>query len=782
HGESRDGGFRGVSGLQERVCRRLWGLGRKMGSGDEQCLFKCVTGVIVSRGLNDPEKVYEMSPHQYGREPNLSHLRSFGCLCFATVIKGSDKFTHRFEKCVLIGYASGKKAYKLFSLKNRNVLYSRDVKFYETVFLYKMGNTEYVNESDNVSTLNFFDHFEAELETKTYNISPNDKDEGSPGRNGRVHQTVIGDNTDQLSHDDTHHATPINEKNIFEGKVGSSFEIPVFQNDLPNTIDEVGPRRSQRTSKLPAKLSEFVLVNKVKYGLNRNPIGSKWVFRIKYKFNGKVERYKTRLVAKGFSQKEGEFGIENVVLAKLFCDNNSIIQIAANLVMHEKTKYFGIDVHLVREKVSIGLIKIVKVDTKSQVADILTKALGTYQHTFLPYGLKFAKGRDGATYIDAIAPGGSADKTKMFSVGDKVLATSAVFGTEMWPAAEYGRTMYTIRQRIGPLLMRMEKRYGRAEDTGELTEKEIIRAERNSGIVSGKLREIQMQNYLRKKEQKETRERELREGLQLYKSGKYEEALDKFESVLGSKPEPNEASIASYNVACCYSKLDQIQAGLSALKDAMQSGFEDFKRIRSDPDLENIRKSEGFEPLMQKFDESFINENALNAIKSLVSREALVDFEYAGYTIPKGWKILWSVVTTHKDEDNYPNATKFDPSRFEGAGPNPFTYVPFGGSAVSITLLMKSLAEHPDVYDNVLKEQLGILEAKAPGEMLNWEDIQKMKYSWNTVCEVMRLIPPVNGAFREALVDFEYAGYTIPKGWKGRDSSSLLWRDSSSLL
>jgi hypothetical protein len=37
---------------------------------------------------------------------------------------------------------------------------------------------------------------------------------------------------------------------------------------------------------------------------------------------------------------------------------------------------------------------------------------------------------------------------------------SAVFGGEIWPAAEYGRTMYTIRQRIGPLLMKMEKRYG----------------------------------------------------------------------------------------------------------------------------------------------------------------------------------------------------------------------------------------------------------------------------------------------------------------------------------
>ncbi|KAK9079012.1 hypothetical protein SSX86_000681 [Deinandra increscens subsp. villosa] len=87
-------------------------------------------------------------------------------------------------------------------------------------------------------------------------------------------------------------------------------------------------------------------------------------------------------------------------------------------------------------------------------------------------------------------------------------------------------------------------------------------------------------------------------------------------------------------------------------------------------------------------------------------------------------------------------------------------------SAVSITLLMKSLGEHPDVYKKVLKEQLDILEGKAPGEGLNWEDIQKMRYSWNVVCEVLRLNPPVAGAFREALVDFEYAGYTIPKGWK----------------
>ncbi|XP_022842841.1 beta-amyrin 28-oxidase-like [Olea europaea var. sylvestris] len=82
------------------------------------------------------------------------------------------------------------------------------------------------------------------------------------------------------------------------------------------------------------------------------------------------------------------------------------------------------------------------------------------------------------------------------------------------------------------------------------------------------------------------------------------------------------------------------------------------------------------------------------------------------------------------------------------------------------TFIIKFLAELPEVYDGVYREQIEIAKSKAPGELLNWEDIKKMKYSWNVACEVMRLAPPLQGAFREAITDFMYNGFEIPKGWK----------------
>jgi hypothetical protein len=44
-----------------------------------------------------------------------------------------------------------------------------------------------------------------------------------------------------------------------------------------------------------------------------------------------------------------------------------------------------------------------------------------------------------------------------------------------------------------------------------------------------------------------------------------------------------------YNMACCHAGLGDTRAGISALKDAIDIGFDDFDTARSDPDLAALR-------------------------------------------------------------------------------------------------------------------------------------------------------------------------------------------------
>lgn len=77
----------------------------------------------------------------YGKPPRLHFLRTFGCLCFTTRLNNSDKFSSRSDKCVFIGYSNKKKGYKVLSLDNNTVFFSRDVKFYETIFPFQMSSS-----------------------------------------------------------------------------------------------------------------------------------------------------------------------------------------------------------------------------------------------------------------------------------------------------------------------------------------------------------------------------------------------------------------------------------------------------------------------------------------------------------------------------------------------------------------------------------------------------------------------------------------------------------------
>ncbi|GKA15178.1 ribonuclease H-like domain-containing protein [Tanacetum coccineum] len=68
-----------------------------------------------------------------------------------------------------------------------------------------------------------------------------------------------------------------------------------------------------------------------------------------------------------------ELNVRISLLVPIHCDNSSAIQIAANSVFHEKTKHFEIELFLLREKVSAGVVKTVKVKYADNVADVFTK-------------------------------------------------------------------------------------------------------------------------------------------------------------------------------------------------------------------------------------------------------------------------------------------------------------------------------------------------------------------------------------------------------------------------
>ena len=70
-----------------------------------------------------------------------------------------------------------------------------------------------------------------------------------------------------------------------------------------------------------------------------------------------------------------ELGILTSEPMKVFCDNQSAISIAKNLVHHNRTKHVEIDRHFIKEKIENGTVSLLYTPTSQQIADILTKAL-----------------------------------------------------------------------------------------------------------------------------------------------------------------------------------------------------------------------------------------------------------------------------------------------------------------------------------------------------------------------------------------------------------------------
>lgn len=60
---------------------------------------------------------------------------------------------------------------------------------------------------------------------------------------------------------------------------------------------------------------------------------------------------------------------------RIHCDSQSAIALAKNAVFHEKTKHMAVKYNFIRDLISEGYIKVVKIATAYNPVDIFTKVL-----------------------------------------------------------------------------------------------------------------------------------------------------------------------------------------------------------------------------------------------------------------------------------------------------------------------------------------------------------------------------------------------------------------------
>ena len=273
------------NGVAERLNRTLVEMTRSMLSGSslpQKLWAEALSTAVYLRNRSPTKAVERMTPFEafHGKKPDVGHLRVFGCVCYAHIAKDErKKFDVVARRCVLVGYGSEVKGYRLYDPDRKTVFFSRDVRFNESEVGFK-------KESCVVEPLSY-----VELDVSVDGGDPHagDADE-------QVENEPAPRRSERVRHRPNYYAE------------GASIATDGIEEPASYREAVASPNKSKWEEAMEAEMSSLQRNNVwelVELPEDRKVVGSKWVFKVKFDGNGRVERYKARLVAQGFSQQRG---------------------------------------------------------------------------------------------------------------------------------------------------------------------------------------------------------------------------------------------------------------------------------------------------------------------------------------------------------------------------------------------------------------------------------------------------------------------------------------------
>jgi hypothetical protein len=185
---------------------------------------------------------YELFFHKL---PDLTNLKSFGCLCFnSTISQNGTKLDPRAQKSVFLGFKNNTKGFDVLHLDHRTISVSRNVVFYEPHFPFLSGQPPNVapDTTDTAST-DFFKIFDIPnpMESRIPTVLPS--------------TSQAEDRSPPLQDLNSVSAapTPLTDDILHDASVSLDIPEPTASQD-PNTVQQ---RKSNRLKSAPSHLLDY---------------------------------------------------------------------------------------------------------------------------------------------------------------------------------------------------------------------------------------------------------------------------------------------------------------------------------------------------------------------------------------------------------------------------------------------------------------------------------------------------------------------------------------------